>query len=231
VWEAIIAVISFVAGLVAKSLIASLKDSEFYGRYLARRVADAGKRILGPRIQIQPIGLKESGFDHNRFQVMQVAVRNWRRVPGHTLLDPQFVPKTEEIFNLFFSYPVNNARVFTQFFSSRWEPLPEPERRGVPFGLPPGVWVTLDCNEQARVDVAGLSSWGDCYGATSSIRERWVLEGTGDANLDIPLGVGEFYLRVSVVDDKRGIIFACSDFLLKYGDSVETFQLSEAGSR
>lgn len=228
-WEVMISALRFAAGLVPRSLIMGLRDTAFYDKYLSKRVADASNRILGPRVQIRPVGLVKAGFEHNPFHVMRVEVINRRRVPGDSVLDPKYLPKLEEVFNLFFCHPVANARVYTQFFNSRGEPLPEPERAGIPtFGLPVGVWVTLERNDRAEVDVAVLSRWGDCYGVNRRISETLLLRGTGDPNLDTPLQVGEFYLEVSVVDDKRSITYAVSHFLFKYGGSAESFHLLAA---
>jgi hypothetical protein len=123
--------------------------------------------------------------------------------------------------------PLENGRVYRRFFNKHWEIIPEPQRTGFAARLPWGDWLwKLPLKGKSKVDVAGLSKWGDYYGTRISIGERWGVEGTGDPNVDLPLVVGDdYYLEVSVGDDQTGITYAAGHFLLRHQDAINTFEL------
>jgi hypothetical protein len=224
--EALLTILGFIGGWIAKSLIVPFKNTELYNKFFAKRFAELGKRLLGPRIQMQPIGLKEFGFEHLRYHVLQVGLHNRRQIPFRSRIDPQFRPWIEDALNLFVCQPIENMRVYTKFFDHRWESLPAPPSSlKRPFGLSPGVWKSLSCDGMFAVDVAGFSKWGDCYGALGSVHDRWNMQGKGDPEFDIPLGVGEFYLEVTAIDDKLDFIYCTSYFLLKNGGSIDSLEL------
>jgi len=122
---------------------------------------------------------------------------------------------------------LENGRAYRRFFNREWVLIPEPQREGAARGLPWGDWVwELPLGDKTAVDVAGLSTRGDCFGTRTNIGQRWLFEGTGDPDIDLPLEAGDdYYVEVSVGNDQTRITYAVSHFLLRHRGTVDTFEL------
>ncbi len=144
------------------------KHTPFYKKHLAKRFAEIDRRIVGPRIQMYPLPLKEDGFDGSKYYVLQVGVVNQPDIKLSHCLGKN-VTKIEEMTNSFTGcdpMPISHVRI--RFFDSNWKLLPEPKLK-----RPSGSWLTLSLNGENAIDVAGLLKSGRCYGVTKQIGPRW----------------------------------------------------------